>query len=238
MDGIDLSLGKSKLQFSKLLQCAVLLFYFCACSCARFLTLPMLLSLPRQIPAVIPSTQHKELPIRLCWTLQRLICATAPPHPHQLLGASSFPRSAGNCKERSTAAEHHGSTQGTTTSHQRTKQSKLLEQNRHCFFSTCSSLLPLNNAYSFFLFPLGYFSSPIERSSRLFLVHSVPLSHFYMSNYRMCVWSAMYTYILADLGIIFPSVPLKLGQRQWNQWFVCSTSTKQPTGAVFFAGAI
>lgn len=150
MDGIDLSLGKRKLQFPKLLQCAVLLFYFCACSCARFLTLPMLLSLPRQIPAVIPSTQHKELPIRLCWTLQRLICATAPPHPHQLLGASSFPRSAGSCKERSPAAEHHGSTQGTTTSQQRTKQSKLLEQNRHCLSSnsTASFQLVLPSCHS------------------------------------------------------------------------------------------
>lgn len=110
MDGIDLSPEKRKLQFPNLPQCAALTFYFCACSCARFFPLPVLLSLPRQIPAVIPSTQRKELPTRLCWTLQRLIYATAPPLPHQLLGTASLPRSAGSCKERSPAAKHHGST--------------------------------------------------------------------------------------------------------------------------------
>lgn len=54
------------------------------------LTLPF--SLPRQIPAVIPSTQCNKLPIRLCCTFQRQMCATAPPLLHQLLGTVSLPR--------------------------------------------------------------------------------------------------------------------------------------------------
>lgn len=111
----------------------------------------------------------------------------------------------------------------------------LLVLRQHCFLSTCSPLLPLTNAYSFFFFPpfpLGYFSSPVEHSSRLSLVHTLPLSHFYVSNYRVWVWCAVYTYIFAYLGITLISAPLKLGQCQWNQWSVCSKSSKQPAGAL------
>lgn len=73
-------------------------FHFCASSCACFLSL----TLTKQIPAVTPSALCKQLPIRLCCKLQRLICAAAPPLFHQLLGAAPLPPAAGSCEEQST----------------------------------------------------------------------------------------------------------------------------------------
>lgn len=150
------------------------------------LSLTLALSLPRKIPAVIPSTQCNKLPIRLCCTFQRQICATAPPLLHQLLGTVSLP-----CREPSPASERHGNTQGHSKSYQRTKRSKLLKQDRsllvlkqHCWSSksTASFQLVLPSCHTpvhvfFFFHSIRWFSSPVEHSSRLSLVHTVPLSH-------------------------------------------------------------
>ena len=86
-----------------------------------------------------------------------------------------------------------------TTSYWRTKWSKLLEQISIADPQTALLLFNLffppamhQCIFFFFPFPLGYFSSPVEHSSRLSLVHTVPLSHFYMSNYRVCAVCSVY----------------------------------------------
>lgn len=92
-------------------------FHFCASSCACFLSL----TLTKQIPAVTPSALCKQLPIRLCCKLQRLICAAAPPLFHQLLGAAPLPPAAGSCEEQSTTTGYRNPTQGATVTNRRPK---------------------------------------------------------------------------------------------------------------------
>lgn len=58
---------------------------------------------------------------------------------------------------------------------------------KHCCISTCSPLLPLTNARSLFSLSIRLFFLCVEHSSRLSLVHTVPLPHFYRSNYRVCM---------------------------------------------------
>jgi len=168
--------------------------------CSGFISVPAhvhafspLLSLPRQIPGVIPSTQCNELPIRLCCHLaQSDLCnSSTPPSPASRgCFAATFGRLQGAVRSRA----HHGSThRATTTSYQRTKWSN--------YWNKINTADPQNSTASFQLvipschspthvlsaLSIRLFSSPVKHSPRRSLVRTAPRPYFYTSNYGVCV---------------------------------------------------